>query len=138
MEPRSQMGPQWGNYFNVFILKKYLNTFLSRNYKPISIKRSTNYPWVKRIQACTSKGQGQLDNYQNAKYGGVILKSSRETHCQKNTHLHESFLTKSWFSFSKSWSQGGMVQHFYKCLYWGKCLWIIYRLTMQLANFNQM
>ena len=41
-----------------------------------------------------------------------------EKHMVRKTH--ERFLTKSWLSFSKSWSQGGMVQHFYKCLYWGE------------------
>jgi hypothetical protein len=61
-----------------------------------SIKHSTNYPLVKRIQASTNKGQGYHqweDNYKNAKYIGVILISSQETHGQKNTDLQESFLT---------------------------------------------
>jgi hypothetical protein len=108
MEPRSPIGPQWGNYLYLRLLwKKYSNiaSRIQSNIVQIILKREK----VKRIQACTNTGQGHHqweDNYKNAIYIWVILISSQETHGQKNTDLHESFLTECYFSFSKSWSSG--------------------------------
>jgi hypothetical protein len=42
-----------------------------------SIKLGTQYPWVKGIQVCSSKGPGHFqrgDNYKNVKMGRVHLK----------------------------------------------------------------
>jgi hypothetical protein len=38
----------------VFTLK---TIFFSRTSRPISIKFSTNYPWLKRIKDCSKEGQ---------------------------------------------------------------------------------
>ena len=45
---------------------------LFQNQNANSIKLSTNYPWVKRIQVCSNKGPGPLqrgDIYKNVKMG---------------------------------------------------------------------
>jgi hypothetical protein len=109
-----------------------------------SIKHSTNHPLVERIQACTNKGQGHHqweDNYKNAKYIGVILISSQETHGQKNTDLHESFLTVVLVSQNHGprGSDGATIwKSIFTSVYNGKkYLRIFDRLTNQLASFNQ-
>jgi hypothetical protein len=56
----------------LFILEKI---FFSRTSRPISIKLSTNHPWVKGILNFTIKGPGPLqrgDNHKMQKFGEVI------------------------------------------------------------------
>jgi hypothetical protein len=83
------MRPQCGNYFTCVYNGKNIQAYSQE----FNQTYSSNYSLVKRIQACTNKGQGHHASMENAKYIGVILISSQETHDQKNTDLHESFLT---------------------------------------------
>ena len=51
--------------------------FFSRTSRPNSIKRNTNFPWVKGIQVCSNEGPGPLqkgDNHKNVKMGWGHLK----------------------------------------------------------------
>jgi hypothetical protein len=50
----------------MFILKKI---FFSRTSRPISIKLSINYTWVKGILNCSNKGPGPLQRGDNRKNG---------------------------------------------------------------------
>jgi hypothetical protein len=61
----------------VIIHRKFLKIFFSRTSRPKSIKLSTNYPLVKRIQVCSNKGPGPLqkgDNHRNVRKGWGHLK----------------------------------------------------------------
>jgi hypothetical protein len=73
--------PTWGNTERVKTHWEYLKIFFRttepkniffRTTEPNSIKLGTNYPWVKRIQACSDKGQDPLqrgDNHKNVNMG---------------------------------------------------------------------
>ena len=89
-------GVRWGHNGKTIFTCVYNGKNIQAYSQEFNQTYSSNYSLVKRIQACTNKGQGHhqwKDNYKNTKYIGIILISSQETHDQKNTDLHESFLT---------------------------------------------
>jgi hypothetical protein len=112
----------------VFILKK----IFSRPSKPISIKFRTNHPSVKGIHNCTNNGPGPLrrgDNHKNAKWGGVIEKSSQKPLSQKSSYLHH-YVDSSLFKSIGPQGLGGATI--------GKTIFKLKNpLQNQLANFNQ-
>jgi hypothetical protein len=70
--------PRGDNSERVKIHRKFFKIFLSRTSRPKSIKRGTNYPWVKRIQVCSIKGPARASSeggdHKNVRKGWGYLK----------------------------------------------------------------
>jgi hypothetical protein len=118
---------------HIYMCLYWKKKFFSRINKPISIKRGTNNPWVKRILNFSNEGPGPLQNgVGSIKYLLMKYNWARKGHIYMEAFWY-NVDSELFTSSSPGVGRGhNRENHIYMCLYWKK-----YLLQNQQGNFNQ-